>query len=77
MLYVVDIDTVRWFDMKTGEPKGSVQVPGVIRFNDLEVADDGTIYATQTGTPQDADQLEGLQDQRRRASRRRSSPAPR
>ena len=54
MLYVVDIDTVRWFDMKTGEPKGSVQVPGVIRFNDLEVAADGTIYATQTGTPQDA-----------------------
>jgi sugar lactone lactonase YvrE len=52
-LYVVDIDTVRWFDMKTGEPKGQVQVPGVIRFNDLEVADDGTIYATQTGTPQD------------------------
>jgi sugar lactone lactonase YvrE len=52
-LYVVDIDTVRWFDMKTGEPKGQVQVPGVIRFNDLEVADDGTIYATQTGTPQE------------------------
>ena len=54
MLYVVDIDTVRWFDMKTGEPKGHVQVPGVIRFNDLEVAADGTIYATQTGTPADA-----------------------
>ena len=54
MLYVVDIDTVRWFDMKTGEPKGNVQVPGVIRFNDLEVAADGTMYATQTGTPQDA-----------------------
>lgn len=54
MLYVVDIDTVRWFDMKTGEPKGSVQVPGVIRFNDLEVAADGTMYATQTGTPGDA-----------------------
>jgi sugar lactone lactonase YvrE len=54
MLYVVDIDTVRWFDLKTGEPKGNVQVPGVIRFNDLEVAADGTIYATQTGTPQDA-----------------------
>ena len=28
MLYVVDIDTVRWFDMKTGAPKGSVPVPG-------------------------------------------------
>ena len=52
-LYVVDIDTVRWFDMKTGAPAGQIQVPGVIRFNDLEVADDGTIYATQTGTPQE------------------------
>ena len=29
MLYVVDIDTVRWFDMKTGEPKG--QRPGAGR----------------------------------------------
>ena len=50
MLYVVDIDTVRWFDIKTGEPRGSIPVSGVLRFNDLEVADDGTIYATQTGT---------------------------
>ena len=49
MLYVVDIDTVRCFDMKTGEPKGSTPVAGVSRFNDLEVAPDGTIYATQTG----------------------------
>ncbi len=49
MLYVVDIDTVRWFDMKTGEPRGSIPVQGVTRFNDLEVAPDGTIYATQTG----------------------------
>jgi hypothetical protein len=53
LLYVVDIDTVRWFDMKTGEPKGNVQVQGVTRFNDLEVAADGTIYATQTGAPND------------------------
>ncbi|MEW6321481.1 MAG: SMP-30/gluconolactonase/LRE family protein [Acidobacteriota bacterium] len=49
-LYVVDIDTVRWFDMKTGEPRGSLTVTGATRLNDLEVADDGTIYATQTGT---------------------------
>jgi sugar lactone lactonase YvrE len=50
-LYVVDIDTVRWFDMKTGQPLGSQQVEGVTGFlNDLEVAPDGTIYATQTGT---------------------------
>ncbi|MEZ5285682.1 MAG: SMP-30/gluconolactonase/LRE family protein [Vicinamibacterales bacterium] len=49
-LYVVDIETVRWFDMQTGAPMGAVSVPGALRFNDLEVADDGTVYATQTGT---------------------------
>ena len=49
LLYVVDINTIRWFDMKTGEPRGSVTVPDATRFNDLEVAGDGTIYATQTG----------------------------
>lgn len=48
-LYVADIDTIRWFDMKTGEPKGHITVPGAQRFNDIEVAKDGTIYATQTG----------------------------
>lgn len=48
-LYVVDIDTIRWFDLRTGQPLGNVTVPGVSRFNDLEVADDGTMYATQTG----------------------------
>ncbi len=50
LLYVADMDTVRWFDLKTGEPKGSVQVGGMTHFlNDIEVAADGTIYATQTG----------------------------
>lgn len=48
-LYVADVDTVRWFDLETGAPIGSVQVEGVIFFNDLAVADDGTVYATQTG----------------------------
>jgi hypothetical protein len=50
MLYVADIDTVRWFDMKTGAPQGAIPVAGATRFNDIEVAADGTIYATQTGT---------------------------
>jgi sugar lactone lactonase YvrE len=48
-LYVADMDTVRWFDMATGQPRGSVTVEGSPRFNDIEVAEDGTIYATQTG----------------------------
>ena len=36
--------------MATGEPRGSVAVQDAQRFNDIEVAEDGTIYATQTGT---------------------------
>lgn len=48
-LYLADIDTIRWFDLQSGAPLGSMQIPGVSRFNDLEVAADGTVYATQTG----------------------------
>ena len=65
MLYVADRDggtspqdpavaVVRWFDMKTGAPAGQVKVDKSTGFNDIEVADDGTIYATQTGGGQDA-----------------------
>ena len=35
--------------MKTGVPAGEVRVDKSPWFNDIEVADDGTIYATQTG----------------------------
>jgi hypothetical protein len=60
MLYVADRDAgtspadpavsvVRWFDMKTGAPAGEIRVEKSTGFNDIEVADDGTIYATQTG----------------------------
>ncbi|HEX2778331.1 MAG TPA: hypothetical protein VHM30_02460, partial [Gemmatimonadaceae bacterium] len=38
----------RAFDMKTGAPAGEWKVPGVEWLNDIEVADDGTIYATRT-----------------------------
>jgi sugar lactone lactonase YvrE len=48
-LYVVDANVVRWFDMTTGQPLGSEVVEGAVSFNDLEVADDGTVYMTQTG----------------------------
>jgi hypothetical protein len=60
MLYVADRDggtsandpsvaVIRRFDMKTGAPAGETRVPGVAWINDIEVADDGTIYATNTG----------------------------
>lgn len=48
-LYVADGNVVRWFDMKTGEPAGSVTIEGAGRLNDIEVASDRTIYASQTG----------------------------
>jgi hypothetical protein len=47
--YVVDANVVRWFDMTTGAPVGSAEVPGATGFNDIEVAEDGTAYMSQTG----------------------------
>jgi sugar lactone lactonase YvrE len=60
MLYVADRDggttatepsvaVVRRFNMKTGAPAGEFRVDRVAWFNDIEVAADGTVYATQTG----------------------------
>jgi hypothetical protein len=60
MLYVADRDggtsatdasiaVIRRFDMKTGAPVGEVRIQGVDWLNDIEVADDGTVYATRTG----------------------------
>ena len=60
MLYVADRDggatanepsvaVVRRFDMRTGAPAGEIRVDRVAWFNDIEVADDGTVYATVTG----------------------------
>jgi hypothetical protein len=64
-LYVADRDgattpndpsvaVIRRFDMRTGAPAGETRVDRVAWFNDIEVADDGTIYATQTGTRPDS-----------------------
>lgn len=60
MLYVADRDggtgtdnpsvaVIRRFDLRAGMPAGDIRVDGAPFLNDLEVADDGTIYATQTG----------------------------
>ncbi len=43
------VAVIRKFDMKTGAPAGELKVDKVAWFNDLEVADDGTIYGTVTG----------------------------
>lgn len=60
MLYLADRDggtnpnepsvaVIRRFDMKTGLPSGEIKVAGSPWFNDIAVASDGTIYATNTG----------------------------
>ena len=48
------ISVVRKFNMQTGMPAGEVRVEKSNGFNDLEAAEDGTIYATQTGAGNDA-----------------------
>ena len=59
-LYVADRDggttanepsvaVIRRFNMRTGAPAGEIRVERSPWLNDIEVADDGTIYATQTG----------------------------
>ena len=44
------VAVIRSFSMTNGLPAGEIRVAGSTGFNDIEVADDGTIYATVTGT---------------------------
>jgi hypothetical protein len=44
------VAVVRTFDLATGRPLRSIPVPGSTGLNDLAVADDGTIYGTNTGS---------------------------
>ena len=43
------VAVIRRFTMTTGAPAGEIRVERSAWLNDIEVADDGTIYATQTG----------------------------
>src|SRR5690606_15768663 len=43
------VAVIRWFDLQTGAPAGEARVEGSPWINDIEVTDDGTVYATQTG----------------------------
>jgi sugar lactone lactonase YvrE len=48
VLYVAGVEEVAEIDLATGEVKARHAVPGASFVNDLAVADDGTIYATET-----------------------------
>lgn len=43
------VSVIRRFNMKTAAPAGETRVPGAAWFNDIAVAQDGTVYATVTG----------------------------
>jgi hypothetical protein len=43
------VSVIRWFDMETGAPSGSIRVEDSGGFNDIGITDDGTIYASDTG----------------------------
>lgn len=49
VLYVADIDHVRQFDAKTGEPKGEIKIEGATFLNDVTASADGTVYVTDSG----------------------------
>lgn len=52
VLYTVDTGHVRLFDLQTGVPIKSVPVPGSTLLNGIAVTDDGTIYASNTRSPE-------------------------
>lgn len=52
VLYVADRNVVRAFDVDSGHPLWHVEVDDALGFNDIAVAADGTIFATQTRPPE-------------------------
>ena len=52
VLYTVDVGYVRSFDLVTGQPLKSVQVPGATLLNGIAVADDVTVYTSNTRAPE-------------------------
>ncbi len=51
VLYAADVNTVRTFNLTTGEPIAAFEVAEATGLNGIAVAPDGTIYASNTGNP--------------------------
>ncbi len=51
-LYTADIDTVRTFDLATGQPGKAFQVPGSTFLNGIAVTKDGAIFVSNTRPPE-------------------------
>ncbi|MDC1528280.1 SMP-30/gluconolactonase/LRE family protein [Gammaproteobacteria bacterium] len=51
-LYTVDIGYLRAFSLATGEPLGSIEIPGSTILNGIAVSDDGTAYISNSRDPE-------------------------
>jgi hypothetical protein len=51
-LYTVDIDTIRTFDLATGNPGRAIKVEGATILNGIGVTNDGVIYTSNTREPE-------------------------
>ncbi len=51
-LYTVDVGYVRSFDLETGAPIDAVAIPGSTVLNGIGVTEDGTVYASNTRSPE-------------------------
>jgi len=58
VLYVTDIDHIRKFDLKTGEPQGEIAVKGATFLNDIAAGPDGVLYFTDSGLKAGANGLD-------------------
>ncbi len=52
VLYAADIDTVRSFDLETGQPLDSFQLEGATVLNGITATGDGVVYVTNTRPPE-------------------------
>ena len=52
VLYTVDTGHVRSFDLASGQPLNAIPVTGSTLLNGIAVADDGTVYASNTRSPE-------------------------
>ncbi len=52
VLYTVDVGYLRSFDLATGQPLNSVEVPGSTVLNGIAVDDEGTAYISNTRSPE-------------------------
>lgn len=52
VLYTVDVGYVRSFDLESGQPLESLPIPDSTLLNGIAVAEDGTVYASNTRSPE-------------------------